>query len=301
MKPISCNLIRSTAAVCVLMVSGFISAQEGRVRITDKAPSSGEQSGVVRLSDRAMPSIQQASFTHGGPACGDAGCVPGCAVPQDCWQTPGCMAPVTCCPPTQMCCDPCMAGCDPCMTGCDPCSYNGACYGMAGACCNNGHGHGGNCFSGNCHNGNCHNGNCHGNYCDGYNDRMNCLFAGSQCSGSGCPGHDWWRGQSLSFREKNSRLANHLFGWMVPSGCCGQGCPPVGKYHITYADQPNYFDQRDGQLYGAQGYGMPMTVPLAPHVRQQYNYGWGVPSSRLTHISNYNPQTSPQPLYHQTW
>jgi hypothetical protein len=105
----------------------------------------------------------------------------------------------------------------------------------------------------------------------------------------------------MSFRNKNARLANHLFGWMIPSGCCGQGCPPAGKYQVTYADQPDYIDSRDTQMYGAQGYGMPMTVPLAPNVNQAYNYSSGIPASRITQIGNYNPQTSPQPLYHQTW
>lgn len=105
----------------------------------------------------------------------------------------------------------------------------------------------------------------------------------------------------MSFRNKNARLADHLFGWMIPSGCCGQGCPPVGKYQVTYANQPDYIDPRDTQVYAAQGYGMPMAVPLAPNVTHTYNYSSGLPSSRVTHIGNYNPNTSVQPLYHQTW
>jgi hypothetical protein len=36
--------------------------------------------------------------------------------------------------------------------------------------------------------------------------------------------------------------------------------------------------------YAAQGFGGPVTVPLAPNVRNQYNYSWGLPSSRLTPI-----------------
>ncbi|QDU00430.1 hypothetical protein V6x_01030 [Gimesia chilikensis] len=75
------------------------------------------------------------------------------------------------------------------------------------------------------------------------------------------------------------------FGYFIPTGCGGKGCAPIGHYKMTYAVDPYYFDGRDGQLYGAQGYGVPVAVPLAPTVRQTYNYGWGVPSSRITPIS----------------
>jgi hypothetical protein len=138
------------------------------------------------------------------------------------------------------------------------------------------------------------NGDCNRDYC-------NTLFAQPLDSGTGSACRDCWHGHSMSFRNKNARLADHLFGWLVPSGCCGQGCPPVGKYHMVYADQPDYTDPRDTQLYAAQGYGMPMTVPLAPNVNHAYNYSAGVPASRVTPISNYNPQTSLQSLPCQSW
>jgi len=65
-----------------------------------------------------------------------------------------------------------------------------------------------------------------------------------------------------------------------------KGVAPVGRYNITYAVDPYQFDKRDGRpLYGAQGYGVPIAVPLAPNVHQTYNYGWGIPSSRLTPVS----------------
>ena len=48
---------------------------------------------------------------------------------------------------------------------------------------------------------------------------------------------------------------------------------------------PNYFDQRDGKVYSAEGYGAPVAVPTAPTVHHTYNYGWGMPSSRITPIS----------------
>ncbi len=61
-------------------------------------------------------------------------------------------------------------------------------------------------------------------------------------------------------------------------------------YSMVYPYNPWYFDRRDAQVYAAQGYGAPMTVPLAPNVTNQWNYGWGVPSSRLTPISRVAPR-----------
>lgn len=87
-----------------------------------------------------------------------------------------------------------------------------------------------------------------------------------------------------------SRKMRCKFGYLYPTGCCGEGCPLIGTYNIVYAADPHYFDARDGELYSAQGYGVPMAVPLAPTVRHTYNYGWGVPSSRLTPVSRVAPQ-----------
>jgi hypothetical protein len=80
-----------------------------------------------------------------------------------------------------------------------------------------------------------------------------------------------------------------LLGYFVPDGCCGQGCPAWGNYHLLYSANPDYLDQRDGRVYAAQGYGTPVAVPLAPNVSHTYNYGWGIPSSRLTPVSNRAP------------
>ncbi|WP_437192260.1 hypothetical protein [Planctomicrobium sp. SH527] len=60
--------------------------------------------------------------------------------------------------------------------------------------------------------------------------------------------------------------------------------PIAGHYSMVYPVDPNYFDKRDGQVYAAQGYGGPVAVPLAPVVNHSYNYGWGIPSSRLTPV-----------------
>ena len=75
------------------------------------------------------------------------------------------------------------------------------------------------------------------------------------------------------------------FGYFIPTGGGGAGIPFAGQYSRVYPQDPHYFDQRDGQAWGAQGYGMPMAVPLAPVVGHTYNYGWGSPSSRLTPVS----------------
>jgi hypothetical protein len=64
----------------------------------------------------------------------------------------------------------------------------------------------------------------------------------------------------------------------------GHGLCPVGVYSHAYPVNPNYFDARDGRVYAAQGYGIPVSVPLAPQVDFTYNYGWGIPASRLTPI-----------------
>jgi hypothetical protein len=80
--------------------------------------------------------------------------------------------------------------------------------------------------------------------------------------------------------------ARGKFGYFIPSGHCGQGSPPFGHYSMVYPVNPQHFDGRDGQVYAAQGYAGPVSVPLAPVVNHTYNYGWGVPSSRLTPISH---------------
>ncbi len=77
--------------------------------------------------------------------------------------------------------------------------------------------------------------------------------------------------------------------WWLPNGCGGKGCPPFGRYQMVYPLNPQHCDNRDRNVHAAQGYNVPMSVPLAPVVRHQYNYSWGVPSSRLTPISNYAP------------
>lgn len=90
--------------------------------------------------------------------------------------------------------------------------------------------------------------------------------------------------------QKRLQRMKCRFGYFLPTGCCGAGCPTVGAYHMVYSANPDYFDPRDGRVYGAQGYGVPMAVPLAPNVENTYNFGWGIPSSRLTPISRRLPE-----------
>lgn len=60
----------------------------------------------------------------------------------------------------------------------------------------------------------------------------------------------------------------------------------IGAQTDIIAVNPGYAHPSDMQgPYAAQGYGGPVTVPLAPNVRSSYNYGWGIPSSRITPIT----------------
>jgi hypothetical protein len=56
-------------------------------------------------------------------------------------------------------------------------------------------------------------------------------------------------------------------------------------YTMAYPINPWYYDPRDTRVYAAAGFGAPMTIPLAPTVQTQVNYGWGIPASRITPIS----------------
>jgi hypothetical protein len=140
--------------------------------------------------------------------------------------------------------------------------------------------------------------------CDGEN--------GSLCQdGSGCPhgsacrlghgcryghgfghglGHGCWPSchTGCCRNQCSQDMVNYFrckFGYFIPTGAGGAGVPLAGHYSRVYPQDPYHFDQRDGQAWGAQGYGIPMAVPLAPVVGHTYNYGWGTPSSRLTPVS----------------
>lgn len=127
-----------------------------------------------------------------------------------------------------------------------------------------------------------------------FNDKCGCkqkhvysYSNGPVYSGNGCPQCRSRYRKSCGIGRRGSlyEFFRCKFGYFIPTGCGGKGCPPFGHYKMTYAVDPYQFDQRDGRLYGAQGYGVPIAVPLAPTVRQTYNYGWGVPSSRVTPVT----------------
>lgn len=176
------------------------------------------------------------------------------------------------------------------------------------------------CRSGYCQNGYCQNGSCPTmQYQSYYSPTADC-YAGkpytfgdlacdwraaksscdecSYCDHCSCKAklHDWWCNEKYKMHcrkaYRNQVLGAHLhnkFNYFVPSGNGGEGVPIAGIYKRVYATNPGYYDARDKQVYAAGATGVPMAVPLAPGVRYQYNYGWGVPSSRITEISTIAP------------
>jgi hypothetical protein len=116
---------------------------------------------------------------------------------------------------------------------------------------------------------------------------------GMDGSSSCSPLHNWWCDQQYKSdcrrAYRNHVLAAHFhnkFNYFTPSGSCGEGAPLWGHYKRVYATEPNYSHPSDSQVYSSPMTGHPTAVPLAPNVRHQYNYSWGMPSSRLTPISN---------------
>lgn len=108
-----------------------------------------------------------------------------------------------------------------------------------------------------------------------------------------CRAHDheeWCKCRDDRACERRERFGNWLMhsrlNYFIPRGCCGKGCPPIGCYTMVYPVDPWYGDCRDGSIYAAEGQGGPVSVPLAPVIRHTFNYGWGVPSSRLTPVSH---------------
>ena len=84
----------------------------------------------------------------------------------------------------------------------------------------------------------------------------------------------------------------------LPGCFAGNGGALGGTYGRVYALNPYYHDFRDGAVYAAQGYNAPISVPLAPNVDYTMNYGWGMPSSRMTPVSRVVPSPyAVQPTY----
>ncbi len=93
-----------------------------------------------------------------------------------------------------------------------------------------------------------------------------------------------------NFRMRNAAASQRLFGARGCDGCrSGGSCRlfwwDMGRKKDIIAVDPGYSDPRDSELYATQMYGVPTAVPLAPVVRNSYNYGWGMPASRLTPVA----------------
>lgn len=167
-----------------------------------------------------------------------------------------------------------------CPTGDCPVEYGPACPPGHGDC------YGGDCYGGNCQS--CPNGCCHGPFCK---------YTWGAHDTSTLPGklnaHDRRFRQSL-YRGflKSAKLA-----FCIPYTVGAAMIPHVSYTPVT----PGYIDPRDtgGNVYAAEGYGVPVSVPMAPVVKHQYNYGWGVPSSRLTRINSTYDRMYPNTWYTQ--
>ncbi|MCY2963137.1 MAG: hypothetical protein NT069_05685 [Planctomycetota bacterium] len=81
-------------------------------------------------------------------------------------------------------------------------------------------------------------------------------------------------------------------------GRCGNGKCLGGKCYRPV--EGYYADPRDSEVYSATGYNVPVTVPLPPVVKYQYQYGWGMPSSRLVQVGNTYTQYYPQQFFTQS-
>ena len=145
----------------------------------------------------------------------------------------------------------------------------------------------------------CSEGDCREGSCDADDDSCD---ANSRGCGCGCPGKTNGSLLGKIFGGAKSRCSCYSCDYCGKrSGASGHEVPFFGCYQVTYSHQPAYADTRDGLAWGAQGYGMPVTVPTAPIVRYSYNYSHGTPASRLTPLSTYNPATSPKQLFLQSW
>lgn len=168
------------------------------------------------------------------------------------------------------------------------CTVKGSCTtGCTSAGCRNGH-----CNNGHCWNGHCLNGH--------FNNGRHCWLGpnggwgwwNGRGHGHYCPLHKKWCYDDECDECEDDRCHCPLCCWkhLLYGDCPGGGgwhreIPPFCHYNMAYPVNPYHFDQRDGRIYAAQGYGHPVGVPLAPNVEHAYNYGWGVPSSRLTPVS----------------
>lgn len=112
--------------------------------------------------------------------------------------------------------------------------------------------------------------------------------ADDDCNDNNCQQGCWDRFKCWCKGDDCDGCRRHCHGC---KGCCkcGNCC--------GYVQLGQYSDIRDTRLYSAQGYDVPVAVPLAPIVKHTYHYGWGVPSSRLVRVgAQYNKWYPDQPF-----
>ena len=143
---------------------------------------------------------------------------------------------------------------------------------------------------------------CHGVFhCDRSCDSGTKIIGGNKfpcrhCGGTDCIGC-WGVRHRPSHCKQNCRALGstlqahnaHFYGSLNTGLANALGRPVNCNDCLThhrgiYPATANSVDPRDQQVYSAQGYGVPLTVPLAPNVGYQYNYGWGAPASRMTSV-----------------
>ncbi|HLJ12521.1 MAG TPA: hypothetical protein VKU82_15105 [Planctomycetaceae bacterium] len=100
----------------------------------------------------------------------------------------------------------------------------------------------------------------------------------------------WWKftGKNSASSDCPEELQNCPTPRRGCKFCRGRGCRFCrGNVLGCFLPMdPNYCDFRDTRIYSAQGYNVPVTIPLAPVVRV-FNYGWGVPSVRYSQAGPY--------------
>lgn len=306
-----CNrttLLRATVAIAFLTTASRAGEPAaGVVRISDRRPAAVQRLQTIYRA-QSPDAVLQTSAPGDGSA-DEISCIaksPGCCPAKPC--SPGC-AQNGCTPQRDNACV--QKGCAPqcgkdCMQKCGPQCPTGCAGKGCGPQCGN------DCARGDCGNGACGNGRCGA--------------CGNGCGGD-CGKTPWWKKGVWNVFRNNSGdascgcgdpvcrcgRAGSLWGargcgcgngYGCGCGPCGHGCGrrhgsghhrccwPIVSYDIRYPVNPQYVDRRNGRLYSAQGYGMPMAVPLAPNVGHTYNYGWGIPASRLT------PTSRPADVYY---
>lgn len=111
-------------------------------------------------------------------------------------------------------------------------------------------------------------------------------YTGRECCRPRCrwlDGFRDWRTESAARRANFGARFRCSMGFLRPLTYWD-----FGAQKDVIALDPNYAHPNDmgTNYYAAQGYGVPVSVPLPPSVRASYNYGWGLPSSRITPVTS---------------